>query len=224
MGIKIVSEKIRILIVDDQNIIRWGLISVLTGEENIEIVGEAVDGVDALEKVKLLQPDVILMDLVMPRMDGIAAIQSIIQDNPSARILVLSGHEDDQTIMAAINAGAMGFLVKDFDLDGLLNSIIGVYHDNVSIPKKVVNKWVQGITKPTTNLNDVYLTDSELKVLRLMSQGMSNKELAVTLSVSKSTVRTHVSNLLRKLKVSSRTKAVLYAIEKGLVEPNRPEK
>ena len=218
------SEKIRILIVDDQNIIRWGLISVLTGEENIEIVGEAVDGVDALEKVKLLQPDVILMDLVMPRMDGIAAIQSIIQDNPSARILVLSGHEDDQTIMAAINAGAMGFLVKDFDLDGLLNSIIGVYHDNVSIPKKVVNKWVQGITKPTTNLNDVYLTDSELKVLRLMSQGMSNKELAVTLSVSKSTVRTHVSNLLRKLKVSSRTKAVLYAIEKGLVEPNRPEK
>jgi two-component system, NarL family, response regulator LiaR len=216
------KNKIRILIADDQNIIRWGLSSVLAGQENIEVVGEAIDGGEALEKARLLQPDVILMDLLMPRIDGLAAIQAIIKEIPDARILVLTSYEDERNILAAIKAGAMGFLSKDFDFDNLMSTIEGVYRGNLSIPQKAVRKWVQSLAEPDPEFQNDILTESELRILGLVCQGLSNQEIANTLSVSKSTVRTHVSSLLRKLGVSSRAKAILYAFENGLVQMQKP--
>lgn len=217
------GKKIRVLLVDDQNIIRLGLKSILSGQPNLEIIGEAVDGADALVKTRDLHPDVIILDLVMPRMDGLSAIPLLSKAQPESKIIVLTSHEDEKIILAAVKAGAVGFLSKDTDLDNLLFTIEAAHRGIVSFPQAIVKKWAEGQSAPAVSGHLVSLTDREHKVLELVCQGQSNQEIANHLSVGLSTVRTHVSSILRKMDVPSRSKAILVAFESKLVPMNLPD-
>lgn len=211
------GERIRILIADDHKIIRWGLRSVLDSETDMEVVGEAGDGLEALEKVRTLQPDVVLLDLVMPHLDGMAAIQAIRQEKPDVRILILTSHEDDTSVIEAIKAGALGYLFKNFELDNLLHAVREVYRGNLSLAPHAVQKLMRSLQQPATPAPVSLLTEREQEVLRMIGRGLSNQEIAESLSISKSTVRTHISNVLSKLGLSNRTQVALYAVEAGLV-------
>lgn len=209
---------IRVLIAEDHAVVREGLRSLLTARYGVEVIGEAADGMQAVEKAQALQPDVILMDLAMPRMTGLEAILKIRERNPDARILVLTSFGEDAKVSAAIRAGAMGFLLKDSGVEDLAHAIRSVHRGNLSLPQGLALKLMAGLLgtdqeeAPTEEL-----TKRELDVLKCLAQGMSNAEIAEALSVSVPTVHSHVHNLLGKLNLSSRTQAALYAIEIGLI-------
>jgi two-component system, NarL family, response regulator LiaR len=223
MAAETIGNKIRVLLVDDQNIIRLGLASILSGKPNLEIIGEAVDGADALVKTREMHPDVIILDLVMPRMDGLSAIPLLLKEQPGLKIIVLTSHEDEKIILAAVKAGAVGFLSKDTDLDNLLFTLEAANRGIVSFPQAIVQKWALGVNAPADASHLVSLTERERKVLELVCQGQSNQEIANHLSVGLSTVRTHVSSILRKMDVPSRSKAILVAFESKLVPMNLPD-
>jgi len=211
---------VRVLIVDDHTVVRKGLQSLLSSERyGIEVIGEAGDGVQAVDMALELQPDVILMDLQMPRKSGLEAIQEIIGRKPDLSILVLSSFGEDERVAAALRAGALGFLLKDSTPDELVSAIHAVALGHISLPKEL-SQSIFGVSReasafPTEgNLTD--LTARELDVLRCLADGASNKEIASQLSVSLTTVRTHVSSILRKLGLENRTQAALYAREQGL--------
>jgi NarL family two-component system response regulator LiaR len=219
---------IRVLIVDDHAIVRDGIRSLLATEPNIEVVGEADNGRDAVSRAQQLQPDVILMDLMMPAMDGIEATRRIIGDRPDARILVLTSFAADDKVFPAIKAGAMGYLLKDSPSEDLVRAIHEVYRGESSLHPKIARKLLQelsGALRPdppsTPELLDKDLveplTEREVEVLKLVAQGRSNREIADQLVVTEGTVRAHVSNILGKLHLASRTQATLYALRKGLV-------
>lgn len=213
------AELVRVLVVDDHTVVRKGLCSLLTTKYGLEVVGEAADGVEAVDMASKLQPDVILMDLVMPRMTGLEAIIEIRKENPRARILVLTSFSDDAQIVAAIKAGAMGYVLKDASPDELIHTIRGVYMGNLSIPAEMMQLVLTG---PPERVEEgapgSELTAREMDVLRELGLGHSNQEIAAALSVSTTTVRTHVSSILRKLELENRTQAALYAIQAGLME------
>lgn len=212
------EELIRVLVVEDHEVVREGLCSLLTSRYGVEVIGEAADGFEAVEKAQALDPDVILMDLFMPRMTGLEAIMKIRQRDPDARILILTSFSEEDKISAALQAGAMGFLLKDSSADELAHAIQSVYRGNLSLPRELAQKvmtgllGVEGDAAPREEL-----TRRELDVLKCVAQGMSNAEIADTLSVSLPTVRSHVHNLLGKLNLNNRTQAALYAVEIGLV-------
>ena len=212
------EELIRVLVAEDHAVVREGLCSLLTARYGVEVIGEAANGLEAVEKAQALKPDVILMDLAMPRMTGLEAILKIRERDPDARILVLSSFGEDAKVSAAIKAGAMGFLLKDSSVDDLAHAIQSVHRGNLSLPQGLALKLMSGLLgteageAPTEEL-----TKRELDVLKCLAQGMSNAEIAETLSVSVPTVHSHVHNLLGKLNLTSRTQAALYAIEIGLV-------
>jgi NarL family two-component system response regulator LiaR len=214
------EKLIRVLVVEDHAVVREGLCSLLTARYCVEVVGEAADGLEAVEKTEALKPDVILMDLAMPRMTGLEAILKIRETDPDARILVLTSFGEDAKVSAAIKAGAMGFLLKDSSVDDLAHAIQSVFRGNLSLPQGLAHKMLAGLlgaegdTAPTEEL-----TRRELDVLKCLAQGMSNAEIAEALSVSVPTVHSHVHNLLGKLNLTSRTQAALYAVEIGLVAP-----
>lgn len=208
---------IRVLVVDDHTVVRKGLCSLLTSKYGIEVLGEAADGVEAIDKARELQPDVILMDLVMPRKTGLEAIIEIKKDNPRARILVLTSFSEDSQIAAAIKAGAMGYVLKDASPDELIHTIQGVYMGKMSIPAEMMQVVIAESEKSKHAPRDDELTDRELDVLREIARGHSNQEIAEILGVSTTTVRSHVSSILRKLELENRTQAALYAVEAGLV-------
>ena len=213
------TNLIRILIADDHMVVRRGLRSLLTPRNGVEVVGEAGDGVEAVELAHSLQPDVILMDMVMPRLNGPEAIIEIKKVNPDARVLVLTSFGEQEKVAAAIRAGALGYLLKDSSPDELFDSIRSVYRGNLSLPQHLALKLVQDLgqlqdTKPP----EVALTERELDVLKEIARGRSNQEIANKLSIGTTTVRSHVSNLLSKLELSNRTHLALYAVEEGLVE------
>ncbi len=214
------AKPIRILIADDHTLVRAGLRALLDSEPGMEVVGEAADGIDAVERAGALTPDVILLDLVMPRKDGIEAITEICQADPNARILVLTSYTDDDKVFPAIKAGALGYLLKDSEPHELLQAIRSVYAGEPSLAPTIARKLMRELQQPP-NLPPAEqpLSEREVQVLRLVAQGLSNKEIADRLVVSERTVRAHVSNILNKLHLANRTQAALYAIREGLSQP-----
>lgn len=208
---------IRVLVVDDHAIIRKGVRAVLDLVPDIDLVGEAENGVQAVKLEQELAPDVILMDLMMPEMDGIAAIKEIKKQRPTARILVLTNFAGEEMIFPAIKAGAVGYHLKDSSPETLIEAIRqvsqGVASLHPSIAKKVLDELQNSGRQ---KLSDEPLTPREVEVLRRLAQGQENKDIAEQLVISEATVRTHVSNILGKLHLASRTQAALYALREGL--------
>lgn len=216
------TEIIRILIADDHAIVREGLRALIDTEPGMELVGEAADGVEAVLKARSLQPDVILLDLVMPRKDGIEAIAEIKRENPEARILVLTSFAEDEKVFPAIQAGALGYLLKDSSPQELLKAILEVDRGESSLHPTIARKLIRELNRPPENLppTEEPLTQREVEVLSLVARGLSNQEIADRLVVSERTVRTHVSNILGKLHLANRTQAALYAVREGLASPD----
>jgi NarL family two-component system response regulator LiaR len=208
---------IRVLIVDDHGIVRKGLNVLLATEKDIKVVGEAQDGLEAVEKAGSLKPDVVLMDLVMPKMDGIEATRKITEANPKAKILVLTSFAADDKVFPAVKAGALGYLLKDSSPEELLEAIRRVHRGEPSLEPAIARKVLQEISHPNKEKpSSDPLTERELEVLRLIAQGLSNKEIASKIFIAEWTVRTHVSNILGKLHLASRTQAALHALRSGL--------
>lgn len=204
---------IRILIADDHFVVRQGLTTLLVNRNGMEVVGEAATGREAIELAYTLQPDVIIMDMVMPEVDGPQAIAVIRQENPNARILVLTSFGEDKHVAAALQAGALGYLLKDSSPDDLFHAIRSVYRGNLVLPQKLALNLVNPtVVQPALD----QLTERELEVLTLVAQGQTNTEIAQTLTIGVTTVRTHVGNLLSKLGFSNRTQLALFAVEQQL--------
>ncbi len=215
---------LRVLIADDHPIVRDGLRTLINTEPGMELVGEAINGADAVEKARRLQPDVILMDLVMPVKDGIQAITEIKQFLPKVPILVLTSFSDEDKVFPAIRAGAMGYLLKDASPEQLLQAIYNVHKGEASLHPSIALQLIREINQPSNlPLIEDPLTDRELEVLRLVAQGLTNQEIAERLVRSEWTVRTHVRNILSKLHLANRTQAALYALREGLAELKEDE-
>jgi len=215
------TASIRILIADDHAILRKGIRALLSTEPDLEVVGEAVDGLQTVAQAATLKPDVILMDLVMPRMDGIEATRRITAEQPGVRILVLTSFAADDKVFPAIKAGALGYILKDSGPADLVRAIHQVHQGQPSLEPSIALKVLQELSQssqrpPTPDP----LSGRELEVLRLLAQGKSNREIADQLVITELTVRTHVSNILGKLELCSRTQAALYALKKGLASLN----
>lgn len=211
-------ETISVLIADDHAIVRQGLSSFLSLQDGIEIVGQAADGEEAVALAEQLHPDVILMDLVMPSLDGIAAIERIRTVSPDARVIVLTSFAEDDKIFAAIRAGASGYLMKDVAPADLANAVRMVHAGEPILAPDVMRRVMEQAARTPETPSDG-LTERELDVLRLIAAGRSNKEIALDLTLSEKTVKTHVSNILQKLRLADRTQAALYAVRRHLVEP-----
>jgi NarL family two-component system response regulator LiaR len=211
------AESIRVLIVDDHAVVREGLRALIDVDPELELVGEAADGVEAVQKARSLQPDVILLDLVMPRMGGIEAIGEIKQENPGARILVLTSFAEDDKVFPAIKAGALGYLLKDSSAQELLLAIRDVHQGEPTMHPTIARRLMRELQRPPDlPPTEDPLTEREVEVLRFVAQGLSNQEIADVLVLSERTVRTHVTNILTKLHLANRTQAALYALREGL--------
>jgi two-component system response regulator DegU len=218
-----VDGKIRVIIADDHTLLREGLRKILEMEPDIEIVGEAVDGSDVVDKTMELQPDVVLMDVNMPNGGGLGATAIIKEKMPEVNIVVLTIHDDDEYIAELINAGAKGYIPKDVEPARVVEAVRSVYQGNPFIPPNLMNKLLKKLQnkassdKDTANQGPDALTQRELEVLQLIVNGKSNREIADTLIISEKTVKNHVTNILRKLDLSDRTQAAVFAIRNGLV-------
>ena len=211
------SVPIRVFIADDHTIVRKGIRAVLEIVPDIDLVGEAENGRDAVYRVAELEPDVILMDLVMPGMDGIEAIERIRERQPEARILVLTTFAGEDKILPAIKAGALGYHLKDSRPEELVRAIRQVYRGESSLHPVIARKVLEELSRPSNRPpTPDPLTQRELEVLRLVAQGLENHEIAEKLVITEATVRTHVSNITGKLHVASRTQAALYALREGI--------
>lgn len=209
---------IRILIADDHPLMRMGLRVVLQAQPDLEVVGEVSDGEQAVVQTRALHPDIVIMDLKMPKKDGLAATREIAQIAPRTQILILTSFSDDDNVYAAIKAGAMGFLLKDSSAEYLLDAIRTVYRGESVLHPTIARKLMQEIKQPprlppTTDP----LSERELQVLGYLAQGMSNRQIANELQVSVRTISTHVRNILGKTHLANRTQAALYAREQGIV-------
>jgi len=213
------GDPIRVLVVDDHPVVRKGIRSLLAEEQDIQVAGEAVNGKEAVALAQELRPDVILMDLVMPEMNGIVAIQEIVQLIPDARILVMTSFAADDKVFPSIKAGALGYLLKDSDPEDLLRMIRQVYRGELSIHPSIARKVIQELNRPSKEpLTPSPLTEREVEILQLLAKGVENKEIARLLFLRDATVRTHVSNILGKLQLANRVQATLYALRKGLTQ------
>ncbi|HET9496367.1 MAG TPA: response regulator transcription factor [Chloroflexia bacterium] len=212
------SEKISVVIVDDHAIVRQGLRTYLETHSDIEVMAEASNGSEAVEVAREKLPDIVLMDLVMPVMDGVEATRAVTAASPSTRVIVLTSFSEDEKVFASIKAGAQGYLMKDVLPSELVRAIRTVHRGEAQLDPEIARKLMQEFTnpQPTTPKHD--LTDRELEVLRLIAQGKSNKDISDELVLSEKTVKTHVSNILQKLHLSDRTQAAVYALRQKLVE------
>jgi DNA-binding NarL/FixJ family response regulator len=213
------QEMIRVLIADDHTVVRKGLRALLSADKyGIEVIGEASNGIEAIWLTLELNPDVILMDLVMPEKTGLQAIQEIKQIQPDARILVLTSFAEDDNVSQAIRAGAYGFLLKDTSPDELVQTIRSVYANKLTIPQELSQALLSG--KPAGQVPEPRLealTSREQDVLRCIAQGLSNKQIAQKLVIGTTTVRSHVSNMIRKLNVENRTQLAIFARDHDLI-------
>lgn len=208
----------RVMLVDDHAVVRQGLRTFLDLQDDITVVGEAKDGVEALQVVPELEPDVVLMDLVMPRMDGIETVRRMKALRPHIQIIVLTSFGDDQKVFAAIRAGATGFLLKDVSPQDLAAAIHAARRGEASLAPGIATKLLQEIAIGSNPAAEEHtLTEREYAVLALIAQGRSNKQISEELTISEKTVKTHVSNILTKLHLEDRTQAAIYALKEGLV-------
>ena len=213
------KKKLRILIADDHAVVREGLAAIITIQPDMELAGQAGDGVEAVELARTLGPDVILLDLVMPRQHGLAAIQAIKQENPQARILVLTSFADDERVFPAIKAGALGYLLKDVPRDQLLQAIRDVAAGRASLHPEIALKVMRELKEPAElPAERVSLTEREVETLRLIARGLTNEEIAAALVIHERTVAKYVSSILDKLHLANRTQAALYALREGLAD------
>jgi NarL family two-component system response regulator LiaR len=212
------TDKIRVLIADDHAVVRQGLRAFLEVQEDIEVVGEASDGGDAVKITAALGPDVVVMDLVMPQMDGVEAIRQIRAAGSAAKVIVLTSFADDQKVFAAVRAGAAGYLLKDVSPRELAEAIRTVNRGQALLDPTVAAKLMQEFAHESRPAASRSLTDREMDVLRLIARGRSNKEIALDLGVAEKTVKTHVSSILGKLQLADRTQAALFAVRERLVE------
>jgi DNA-binding NarL/FixJ family response regulator len=221
--VKDAAGPVRVLLVDDQALFREALGTLLAVREEIEVVGEAADGHEALRQAAALTPDVVLMDLRMPVLDGIAATRRLQVDQPDVRVLALTTFDGDEEVFAALRAGAVGYLLKDVSSERLVEAVLAAARGESvlqpSVAAKVVARFAElddGAAPPTQPLV-VPLTDRELEVVRLLAQGQSNREIAAALFLAEGTVKNHVTNVLAKLEARDRTQAALRARALGLV-------
>ena len=210
------SDPVKVMIVDDHAIVREGLTMLLGEEADIEVVGEARNGVDALSHVGRLNPDVVLMDLVMPEMDGIAATTEIRKKYPHCQVLVLTSFAEDQRVPDAIQAGAVGYLLKDILKADLLRAIHAAARGEPTLHPEAQRQLMQQVISPPTTSLLESLTEREMDVLRLIARGNNNKEIASILHLTEGTVKGYVSTILGKLQVADRTQAALYAVKHGV--------
>jgi NarL family two-component system response regulator LiaR len=210
---------IAVLVVDDHVVVREGLCSLIEARPGMYVVGEASDGIEAVEKAMTCHPDVILMDLVMPRMDGVAAISEIRRYVPDMRILVLTSFGEDKRVYDAIKGGALGYLLKDSSSTDLIRAIEQVYRGELSLQPSLALKVARELNQPSESALAIEsLTDREEDVFRLLAQGDTDREIARQLSISERTVNKHVSNILGKLHLANRTQAALFAVRSGLAD------
>jgi NarL family two-component system response regulator LiaR len=213
------ENAIRVLIADDHPIVRDGLRLLIDTEPGLELAGEAANGVEAVELARSTRPDVILLDLVMPKMNGIEALIEIKRDNPDARILVVTSFADDDKIFPAIKAGALGYLLKEAPPGMLVQAIRDVYRGESSLHPAIARKLIDELNRPLElPPTEEPLTAREVQVLRLIARGASNQDIAEELVISEATVRFHVGNVLSKLHLANRTQAALYALKEGLAD------
>ena len=205
---------VRILLVDDHAVVRQGLRMFLSLDPALEVVGEATDGQDALHKVRATSPDVVLMDLLMPVMDGVAAIGAVKAEFPGVEVIALTSVLEDELVVGAVQAGAVGYLLKDTQADELCRAIKAAAEGKVQLAPEAAARLVREVRAPERP--DV-LTQRETEVLGLLAEGQSNKQIAGSLFIGEKTVKTHVSSILSKLGVPSRTAAALHAVRTGLV-------
>ena len=214
------KDTIKVLVVDDHPIVRRGLTTEINLDRRMQVVGEAVDGQKAVEQYKLLSPDVVLMDLVMPNKDGIQATREIIAIDAAAHILILTSFVDEDQIFEAIKAGALGFIYKDKHPDQVLNAIWDIYHDIPVLGSNITRKLMRDTQLRTTSQPIDELTEREMEVLKLVATGQPYKEIAQSMVVQEATIRTHVSNILGKLNLANRSQLVLFAMEHKLIDKN----
>ena len=212
-------NSIQVLICDDHPIVQIGLRSLINERPGMELVGQASDGEEAVSLAKSIKPDVIVMDIVMPRKNGIDAMSEIKKSNPHIRILVFSNFSDDKYVFPAIKAGANGYLLKDSTPEELIQAISDVYHEKSSLHPVIAQKVIQQLHQPSQLLKtEDPLTEREVQVLKYVAQGLSNQDISKELKIKEGTVRIHVGNILKKLHLSNRTQAALYALREGIAE------
>jgi two-component system, NarL family, response regulator LiaR len=208
------SEKVRVLLVDDHAVVRKGLQMYFSLEERLELIGEAVNGEDALAKVEALRPDVVLMDLLMPVMDGVTAIREIKTRFPEVEVIALTSVLEDDKVVGAVQAGAMGYLLKDADGEAILEAIFAANRGEVRLHPEAAKRLLREVRTPEMRES---LTPRETQILKMIARGQSNKHIAKELDVAERTVKTHITSLLSKLGLTSRTQAALFALKQGLV-------
>jgi len=217
------AETIKVLIVDDHQVVRQGLRTFLELHDDVVVVGEAGDGVTAVELVRRLEPDVVLMDLVMPRLDGIAATRQVKLLSACTKVIALTSFTEDDKVFPAIQAGASSYLLKDVSPDELVEAIRAVHRGEARLHPDIVRKLMQQVAHQTNSIRETPdsaadLTAREREVICLVAQGCSNQEIAQKLVISDKTVKTHVSNILSKLNLEDRTQLAIFAIKNGLVD------
>lgn len=223
---KTAAKKITVVIADDQTLFREGIKDLLENEKNIQVIAEAADGREALRLVKKLRPNVILLDIKLPHMDGIEATRQIHKECPTTNVLILSGYEDEAHVMEAIQAGANGYLSKMLPAAELVNALKTFANQGVMIPQPVMSKLIDGLRNMGTanaEASLVALTKTEIKVLALLGRGQSNKEIAASLSCSVKTIKNHLNSMFQKLSVSNRTEAVVKGIDLGLISAEKSD-
>lgn len=216
------KKTVTVLIADDQTLFREGIKDLLEDEKGISVVGEAADGPETIRLAKKLKPNVILMDIKLPHMDGVSATRQIRKECPDTNVLILSSYEDEAHIMEAIQAGANGYLSKMLPASELVNALKAFANEGVMIPQSVMGKLIQGLRQmgnATAEASLVALTKTEIRVLALLGRGQSNKEIAASLGCSVKTVKNHLNSIFQKLEVTNRTEAVVKGIEMGLISP-----
>jgi DNA-binding NarL/FixJ family response regulator len=216
------TELIRVVLVDDHAVLRQGLRRLLEDEPDIEVVGEAANGLEAIAVTRALAPDLVLMDVVMPRLNGLEATKQIKQSNPATAVLVLSAHDDDRYVLGLLEAGAAGYLLKSATAQEVIHAIRAVHAGEAVLHPAIAGRLLTRAARPTTRVALVHsnelLTEREVEVLRCAAKGLSNKEIAGQLVLSVPTVKAHLVNIFNKMGVGSRTEAVMQALNQGWME------